>query len=142
MDKTAKIILIAGLVALVIVGASMFFAGRGSAGGSMATKISDLKTVLDGTVGKWNSVVSDLGSIRKDIDSMGTKLTGLDAKLDELNDNFSDGIYRLNGSIDGNKKLYEQYFAEMERARSEVEQFRRVFDAGTKFIESVDESVP
>ena len=142
MDKTTKILIISFVAAILIVGAVMFFAGRGTAGGSMASKISDLKTVLDGAVGKWESVVSDIGSIRKDFNSMGTKLDGLDAKLNEFNSNFSTGIQHLNGTIEGNKKLYEQYLGEMERARSEVEQFRRIFDAGTKFIESIDDAVP
>lgn len=142
MDKTTKILIISFVAAIVIVGAVMFFAGRGSKRDGMEGKISDLETVLDGAVGKWESVVTDIGSIRKDFNSMGTKLDGLDAKLNEFNSNFSTGIQRLNGSIEGNKKLYEQYLGEMERARSEVEQFRRVFDAGTKFIESIDDTVP
>ena len=142
MDKPKKILLIAGIVGALVLLAVAFFAGRGSKRDGMEGKISDLETVLDGAVGKWESVVSDIGSIRKDFNSMGTKLDGLDAKLNEFNSNFSTGIQRLDGTIEGNKKLYEEYLGEMERARSEVEQFRRIFDAGTKFIESIDESVP
>jgi flagellar biosynthesis chaperone FliJ len=141
VDKTTKTLLIAGIIGIPILLAVAFFAGR-TTGGGMASKIRDLKTVLDGTVTKWDTVVSDLGSIRSDFDTMGTKLDGLETKLNEFDSNFSNGIQQLNGTIEGNQEIYNQYLGEMGRARSEVEQFKRIFDAGTKFIESVDDAIP
>ena len=146
MDKTAKIILIAGLVAIVVIGTAAFFAGRGTAGTNYATTIKDLKGVIaDGNrttgliIEAYKREAGYVDTLESNNGKIIERLDKLQISLDERNRSIDDGFTQQLEYIKSLANIDERTGATVDGLGGSLEESLRFID---RAIETVQEGHP
>lgn len=140
MNEKIKRYIFAGAAVLLLV--FVFWAGRSSGRAGLQSSISRTQELLDTALGERDRLLTISRGLITDIDGLGGQFAGFEEQLDQLNDSFQSGILRLEGSIERNQKIYNEYLGRIEELEQHSGEFGAIIESGNEFIESVEKGLP